>query len=378
MRPLPKIHIVGAGIGGLTLARCLKNKDIQAVIFEKNPFPARHNYGISLQPRTYKALLEILKMEESTFCQRVAVDGVIGGKGQVYPKKYSASKGLESPFRAHRGRLGGVLRESLDIHWGHALEDVSSSGTEHVLNFKEKGQIQGTLLVDTSGVHSPSRKSLLPGSQLNILPYVVFRGTRHVAVPIFKELYEPRFEDGNVLELRKGDVLLQISMDDVRENEGIDISYIYSRPAHEDDRLHRPDRYLRQAADISKLFFAEGFKLNGLEQPFDAAFDGEKMKRDRILHWLMRNILLPLGGLKNLAERGILLMGDVAHATPILGGQGTHSTIADAVELAEWISSRGVEKLGEFHENRYAEWGLEVKESEERLAGMHSGSKHSL
>ena len=42
---------------------------------------------------------------------------MIGGKGQVYPKKCIASKNLEAPFRAHRGRLEGVLMESLDIQW---------------------------------------------------------------------------------------------------------------------------------------------------------------------------------------------------------------------------------------------------------------------
>jgi hypothetical protein len=37
MRPHPTIHIIGAGIGGLTLAKCLKNKGVQAIVFEKEP-----------------------------------------------------------------------------------------------------------------------------------------------------------------------------------------------------------------------------------------------------------------------------------------------------------------------------------------------------
>jgi hypothetical protein len=54
------------------------------------------------------------------------------------------------------------------------LEDVPRSGNAHVLSFKEKDEISCNFLVDTIGVHSPVRKSLLSGSQLSILPFVVF------------------------------------------------------------------------------------------------------------------------------------------------------------------------------------------------------------
>ena len=73
-----------------------------------------------------------------------------------------------------------------------------------------------------------------------------------------------------------------------------------------------------------------------------------------------------------------MLIGDAAHATPILGGEGANSALADAVELAEWIASRGLEDVGGFYEKRYGEWELEVKGSEERLVEMHSVSRSSL
>lgn len=40
------VNITGAGIAGLTLARSLKNLGVRSVVFEKNPNPARHNYGM--------------------------------------------------------------------------------------------------------------------------------------------------------------------------------------------------------------------------------------------------------------------------------------------------------------------------------------------
>jgi flavin-dependent dehydrogenase len=135
---------------------------------------------------------------------------------------------------------------------------------------------------------------------------------------------------------------------------------------------------LEESGDISELFFAEVSTLPKLEQPFKDAFDVEKMRRDRILHWLMRDILVPLGDLKTLAEKGVIAIGDAVHPTPILGGEGANSAIADAVELAKWILNQVVDDISGFYDNIYGVWGNEVKESEERLKLMHSFSRYSF
>ncbi|PMD25117.1 FAD/NAD(P)-binding domain-containing protein [Hyaloscypha hepaticicola] len=340
MRPHSTIHIIGAGIGGLTLAKCLKNKGIQAIVFEKNPSPAQHSYGISLQTKTCQALMKVLGINEPTFWKRVAVDGSIGGRGLIMSKDIREAA-AEYGVRTHRGRVEGLLRESLDIRWGHVLENVSNNGAKHILKFRGKDDIRSDFLVDTSGAHSPVRRSLLPGVQQTILPYVVFRGTRHIDGSTFKELYKPKFEGGSIIEMRDGNNLLQISTNDVRERgDGVNISYIYSRQARQDDQLHRPERTLQES-----------------EQPFKDAFDVEKMRRDRILHWLMTDILVPLGDLKILAEKGVIAIGDAVHATPILGGEGANSAIADAVELAKWILSQVVDDISGFYDNIYGVWG---------------------
>jgi 2-polyprenyl-6-methoxyphenol hydroxylase-like FAD-dependent oxidoreductase len=139
----------------------------------------------------------------------------------------------ECGVRTHRGRVEGLLRESLDIRWGHVLENVSNNGAEHVLKFRGKDDIRSDFLVDTSGAHSPVRRSLLPGVQQTILPYVVFRGTRHIDGSTFKELYKPKFEGGSIIEMRDGNTLLQISTNDVRERGMglISATYIHAKLA---------------------------------------------------------------------------------------------------------------------------------------------------
>lgn len=92
----------------------------------------------------------------------------------------------------------------------------------------------------------------------------------------------------------------------------------------------------------------------------------------------MRDILILLDDLRSLAEKWVLLMRDSAHAIPILEGSGANSGVADAVELAEWISSQGIEGKAGFYEKKYSEWEGEVKESEERPTNMHEVSRCSL
>jgi 2-polyprenyl-6-methoxyphenol hydroxylase-like FAD-dependent oxidoreductase len=379
---MKQIHIIGAGIAGLTLARCLKNKGVAAVVFEKNSSAAHHNYGISLQPRAWKALLKMLQIDEDTFVKRVAVDRMINRKGFIHAddKRLTAEmKDRLTPLRAHRGNLESLLRENVDVKWGHVLQDISNQGSEHMLNFKNKEKVESAFIVDTSGVHPTIRKSLLPDSKLNALPYVVFRGTRRLDQDTFRENYAPYFKSGNVIETQKGDILLKIWVNSHHHVTGaVDISYVYSRPAHANDHLYRPGRGVYESVDIPSAFFTEVSQLSGLEQSFQETFKGEAIREDRVLHWLMRIILLPLSELKMLSEKGMFLIGDSAHALPILGGEGANVAILDAVELARFITEDGVTGIGEFYDGRFSGWEAEVRRSEERLGEMHARKRFTL
>ncbi|PBP19143.1 VrtH [Diplocarpon rosae] len=384
MTLMQPVHIVGAGIGGLTLARCLRYKGIQAVIFEKNPSPAYHNYGISLQPWTCRLLVKILGIDEKTFVRKVAVDGLRGGQGIAYADEHplistSQSETGLSPFRAHRGRLEALLREDLDekVKWGYALQNIAShtaSGTGHLLAFKDKESVNSRFVVDTLGVHSQIRRSLLPDLELNVLPYVVFRGTRRIEEVKFKDLYQERFGSGNIVEMKQADVLLQISINNYTPDDGgVDISLIYSRPARSNDALHRPGRITGESSNIADAFFDEVSNLGELEQPFQDAFDEKKVRSGRTLHWLMRDLLVPLEELKGLAERGVVVVGDAAHALPILGGDGACFAIRDAEALAEAVA-RG-KCLGGLYEDLFSGWEEGVKKGRERLVDMHKSGK---
>jgi 2-polyprenyl-6-methoxyphenol hydroxylase-like FAD-dependent oxidoreductase len=158
------IEISGAGMVGLTLARCLKNKGMAAIFFEENPSAAHHNRGISLQLRTWTAFLKILQIDEKTFVKRVTVDGMINRQWFVHSSDKGRNRdkkdGVDS-LRAHRGKLESLLGEEVDVRRGHVLQDISSQGSEHNLKIKISEKVESAFIVDASEVHSGFRKSLL-------------------------------------------------------------------------------------------------------------------------------------------------------------------------------------------------------------------------
>ena len=111
--------------------------------------------------------------------------------------------------------------------------------------------------------------------------------------------------------------------------------------------------------------------LRDLEPPFDAIFDAEKMRHDKVLHWNMRSVRPDLSESKRLADQGVILIGDAAHAIPVLSGEGANIAIKDGIDLAEHIATKGVDSLADFVVSRHAMWKTVVEESEKRLREMH-------
>ncbi|KFA46911.1 hypothetical protein S40293_03642 [Stachybotrys chartarum IBT 40293] len=366
------ISIIGAGIGGLTLARCLRHHGVPAVVYERMPSIARHSYGITLHASSYKPLLDVLNMDEHAFKRSIAVDGLLGGTGAIDPTAMVSPTMMDSTsFRAHRQKLEKLLSQGLDIQWGHSLERAAETSSGVDLHFQNGRKLEGSRFVGTDGPHSIARKSLSPDTPLSVLPYVAFNGRRRIDRALFESTYGPAMGGSNVMQLRQSDVALNISVND-QQADVVDLGWIYSRPARgPHDLLHNPSRPLLGATEVPKELFAEIEALSNLQQPFKGIFDAEKMKGKRILHWLMRTVLVEPQELHRLAKKGAFFMGDSVHAEPILGGQGANNAITDGIELAKCISTSGVDGIMSWYESRYPAWESGVRSSEEAIAEMH-------
>lgn len=367
-------RIIGAGLGGLTLGRCLLKRGIPTVLYEKMPSSLRHGYAITLHPSSYQPLLNILDIDERTFKRRVAVDGAVGGHGAINPDALAHHGVLESSsFRAHRGKLEQLLREGLDVQWEYALEKVETvPGSNLVLHMQNGQKLTSDCVIGVDGPHSNTRKSMLPMIEFNILPFVAFNGKRRVRRELFDKLYAPAMRDTNIIELKQKGTVLNISINE-QTADMVSVSWVYSRPSRDaTDPLHKPNRPTSGATEIPEEFYEEVGALQNLEQPFKEVFDPKKVRRERLLHWLMRSVLVSLPELQELGKKRIFFMGDSVHAEPIIGGQGANGAITDGVGLAECISENGSDGISQWYETRYSSWKRGVENSEKLIAEIHA------
>jgi 2-polyprenyl-6-methoxyphenol hydroxylase-like FAD-dependent oxidoreductase len=239
--------------------------------------------------------------------------------------------------------------------------------------------IKGTTIIGADGPHSKVRSGLLPQIELAVLPYVAFNGKRRVPLATFDEHYAPAFGDSSVLERKFGDTVLWLSIFD-KTNENVSISWVYSRPAHGDnDALHKPSRSTGEAKETPEEFFDEVESLPHPPEPFGDIFDTSKLRKDRILHWLMRTVEISSEDLVGLANQNVVLLGDAAHAEQIIGGQGANNAIVDAIELGEVLAKSGGQgALATWVEEHVSIWQKGVNESTSRIAQIHGAKEANL
>jgi 2-polyprenyl-6-methoxyphenol hydroxylase-like FAD-dependent oxidoreductase len=365
------ISIIGAGLSGLTLSRCLRQHGIPSILYDRSSSPAPHSYGITLYASSYTPLLKALNVSEPAFKSRVAVDSVIDGSGKIGDAYVDTGTNTGPCFRANRGKLEEWLREGVDVRWEHKLRDVEADGATPILRFENGQTVQNTLVIDASGPHSSLKKSLLPDSELEILPFVVFNGKRRIPRRTFDREIAPHMHDSTILNFTHGDTRLNFSINEYT-SEHVSVSWTYSRPSRgADDALHKPDRELSDATSIPEELFDELHVLSqSFSQPFGGLFESGMLKKDRILHWLMRTSHLQIDEAKGLAKKGIVLIGDAAHAEPIVGGNGANEALDDGTYLAKWIA-RESGSLEEWIERRHGDWGRGIEDAEEKIKKLH-------
>lgn len=371
----PQVTIIGAGLSGLTLGHCLKHKGISATIYDRATSNRLSNSGITLNSSTYQPLLSILRLDEPAFREKLAVDSQNGGSGRL-----SVQVSSHNSFRCHRGRLEALLGHSQNINWDKRLKDIDISAPSQRITaqFEDGISLDSECIIGCDGPHSTTRQSLVDEIKLKVLPYVVFNGRRRLSNAEYMNNLHAYLLDSVLLKTRVGDILLEISLsDDIGSH--VDVSYTYSRPARDgNDCLHKPTRAIAGATEIPEEFFGELDALSSLEPPFAYIFDADNVRDDRVLHWLMRSVMPNSNEVEQLAERGVVFIGDAAHATPILGGEGANMAIQDGIDLAEHIAAHGIQDLKRFVSERCERWKVAVEESEARIFEMHATQESKM
>jgi 2-polyprenyl-6-methoxyphenol hydroxylase-like FAD-dependent oxidoreductase len=381
--PKVQVAIVGAGVAGLVLGRCLLRHRIPFTLYERDTAEAarkRYNYGIKLHSSAYRPLLHFLDLDEATFIRRTAVDSAVGGYGREAPISKQQAETHATAFRAHRQRLESLLSEGLDVEYASKLVKLRPNEQHHALQFADGREAACPLVVGADGPHSLVRGLSMPDHQLEVLPYAVYNGKCRLDRKMFYEKFAPQLDGANVLVHQTGGRRMQINIDDIL-SDTVAVSYIYSRRAEPGDPIFDPSRPNPGARDIPEAFFDEIAKIDGLAGIFAEVFDADKMRKHRLLNWLMRS--LPMDGslrdsLEKTVEQNTILLGDAVHTTPILGSYGANIAIEDSIQLAEHLLQKGTSSLVDFYDSRLEVWRQDGHRCVEELAAMHHADSAHL
>ncbi len=316
------VLIVGAGIGGLTLALSLHQAGIPCRVFEAVAEPRALGVGINLLPHAVRELAELGLQD------RLAVRAVATAELAYYSTRgqriWSEARGLAAgyhwpQFSIHRGLLQMTLlaaaRERLGadaILTGHRLTHWEDSGAGITAAFAGRPDATGSLLIAADGIHSTVRRSFYPHEGPPVWNgAILWRGTTR-ARP---------FLTGRTMimaghEFQKF-VAYPISPPDPDGTQTINWIAERKFPAsqtwqQEDwNRPGNPDDFLPQFAG----WRFDWLDIPALIQARDACYEFPMVDRDPLVRW---------------THGRVTLLGDAAHPMYPIGSNGASQAILDA------------------------------------------------
>jgi 6-hydroxynicotinate 3-monooxygenase len=165
-----QIAVVGAGLGGLTVAGFLQRAGFPVMIYEQAPTFSRIGAGIILSANAMKVLRRLGADDEligtgikpQCFVSRAWDTGAT-----MYEIHFDAAseKGYGDPYlNIHRGDLHDILAKAVapkNIAFDHQLVDLKKSQDRYSLRFSNGKTAQADIVIGADGIRSTVREFLL-------------------------------------------------------------------------------------------------------------------------------------------------------------------------------------------------------------------------
>lgn len=328
------IAIVGAGPGGLTLARLLQRKGLTVKVYERDFDPAARVQGAPLDMHEHSgwAALVAAGLTES-FKQHVRQGAdrkiVVDAQANVLFSDHGdmpasgLAAGTARP-EIDRSELRKLLLASLvpdTVQWDHHFLELEPQGAGWLLHFKDRTAIYADLVIAADGAHSKVRPYVTP-----IKP--VYSGITMIEINVAHAQRDtPRLaallHGGKVMAFGNGKNILGGQ----KGEHGLGFYVSLPLPAH--------------WAKTSGLDFSS-------RDQFFAWFkcvyaEWESIWEEIFLHMDLPVIPRPIYYMPVdqywLPKPNITLLGDAAHVMPPFAGEGANTAMYDALELCHYLTS---------------------------------------
>jgi 2-polyprenyl-6-methoxyphenol hydroxylase-like FAD-dependent oxidoreductase len=319
------VTIVGAGLGGLTLARVLHVRGIPATIYEAEPSPAARTQGGQLDIHEHNGQLALEAAGLTSEFRAIIHEGgeasrALDQHGTVLLDE--PDDGTAGRPEVLRGDLRGILLGSLPaemIQWGRKVTDVRPLGDgRHELTFADGPAVTSSLLVGADGAWSRIRPLLSDAEP----EYV---GTTFIET----YLYDADQRHPATAEAVGGGAMYALTPGKgiVAHREAGDILHTYVE-------LNRPAEWVAgiDFTDAAAATARVAAEFDGWAPALTALItDGETAPVPRMIY------TLPSGHRWDRVP-GVTLLGDAAHLMPP-SGEGANLAMLDGAELGKAIAA---------------------------------------
>ncbi|KAF1987642.1 FAD/NAD(P)-binding domain-containing protein [Aulographum hederae CBS 113979] len=380
--PTFKIAIIGAGPGGLTLARLLhlSPHPLSITIFEGEVSPRIRAQGgtLDLHPESGQAALKKCGLYDQ-FLEHARFDGeafVVCDKNLRKYVNFGGTKEGSSRGRPEidRVRLREVLLGSLPegmVKWSHRLQSVSESKSsssspstqtrKFTLNFTNGTTISDfSLLIGADGAWSRVRPLVSDAT-----PFYAGVGGLAFTVRSPETLHPALYKlvnRGSVFAFSDQRALMAQQMGDG----SLHIGTYRARP---EGWMSECGFDIKDAAAAKRRLLEEDFRdwRGSLKEFLEAAEEGEGEVK------AMNIYMLPIGHRWE-HRAGVTLLGDAAHLMGPFAGEGVNLAMSDAMKLAEAIlAAAGATKEIEGEEGRIEVLSKKVEAFEEDMFRRATG-----